>query len=47
MSDKVKLANTFQVDGLSKYLTGIVIQLKQPKNQKAIAFTDKQAQYFI
>ena len=43
MSDKVSVTNTFQVDGLSKYLTGIVIQLKDHKNQKAIAFTDPEA----
>lgn len=40
MSDKVIVTRTFKVEGLSKYLTGMVIQLKGNDKQKSIAYTD-------
>jgi thiol:disulfide interchange protein DsbG len=43
MSDKVTVVKTFEVKGLSKYLTGMVLQLKDGEKQKSIAFTDPKA----
>ena len=47
MSDKVVVTKTFEVENLSKYLTGIVLQLKNNKKEKSIAFTDPKAKYLF
>jgi hypothetical protein len=43
MSDNVTVIKTFEVEGLSEYLTGMVLQLKGHESQKSVAFTDPKA----